>query len=74
LVRWQSSSRTRRNAGLKPWAFGLALIGGAVAVADLTGGLELAGAVGLIPLGLILPWASMTAVAVIRSSLDWVAG
>ena len=73
VVRWQAPTRNRRTIGFKFAAPALALAGAAIILADRAGHLELGGAVALAPLLLILPWAGMTVVSVVRSSLNWAA-
>ena len=74
MVRWQAPTRGKRNAGIKFALFALALVGAAIGAADQAGHLRLGGAVALAPLALILPWAGLTLVSAVRSSLNWVAG
>ena len=74
MVRWQAPTRGKRNGGMKFALLALALAGAMIAIADQAGQLQLGGAVALAPLALILPWAGLTLVSAVRSSLNWVAG
>jgi hypothetical protein len=74
VVRWQAPTRGKRNAGIKFAPVALACIGAAIVAADQAGHLQLGGAAALAPLALILPWAGLTVVTLVRSSLNWAAG